>query len=629
MERILRQARPVRRRGRNALSTGFSEQRINEKERKGDGCVYYPDELIEEVRMNNDIVDVISGYVKLQKKGANYFGLCPFHNEKSPSFSVSSGKQMYYCFGCGAGGNVFTFIMEYENYSFVEALKFLAQRAGVELPQEEYSKEAKERADTRSALLEMNKLAAKYYYAQLKTEGGRQAREYLQNRQLSQETITAFGLGYSSKYSDDLFRYLKMKGYSEEMIIKAGLVNVDEKHGVYDKFWNRVMFPIMDVNNRVIGFGGRVMGDGKPKYLNSPETLIFDKSRNLYGLHRARTSRKPYFIVCEGYMDVISLHQAGFTNAVASLGTALTAGHAALIKRYVNEVYLTYDSDEAGTKAALRAAPILREAGVTTRVIRMEPYKDPDEFIKNLGAEAFEERIRKARNSFMFGLEMLEKGYDLNAPEGKTEFLREAARRLARFEEEIERDNYIEAVAKTYHVGYEELKKLVVKVAVQSGMAAPATKPRQTIRQETPKEDGHIRSQKILLTWLIDREELFDQVSRYVTPEDFTVELYRKVAELLYEQHAKGELNPAQIMNYFTEEEEHRAVAALFNTRIKELTTAGEQEKAIKETILRVKEYSIETATRNLDPTDIQGLQRLMNAKKAVQDLHKLHISIN
>ena len=402
-----------------------------------------------------------------------------------------------------------------------------------------------------------------------------------------------------------------------------------EKNGVYDKFWNRVMFPIMDVNNRVIGFGGRVMGDGKPKYLNSPETLIFDKSRNLYGLHRARTSRKPYFIVCEGYMDVISLHQAGFTNAVASLGTALTAGHAALIKRYVNEVYLTYDSDEAGTKAALRAAPILREAGVTTRVIRMEPYKDPDEFIKNLGAEAFEERIRKARNSFMFGLEMLEKGYDLNAPEGKTEFLREAARRLARFEEEIERDNYIEAVAKTYHVGYEELKKLVVKVAVQSGMAAPATKPRQTIRQETPKEDGHIRSQKILLTWLIDREELFDQVSRYVTPEDFTVELYRKVAELLYEQHAKGELNPAQIMNYFTEEEEHRAVAALFNTRIKELTTAGEQEKAIKETILRVKEYSIETATRNLDPTDIQGLQRLMNAKKAVQDLHKLHISIN
>ena len=591
--------------------------------------MYYSDEIIEEVRSKNDIVDVISGYVKLKKQGSSYFGLCPFHSEKSPSFSVSRDKQMYYCFGCGAGGNVFTFIMEYENYSFIEALKFLAQRAGVELPQEEYSKEAKERADTRSALLEINKLAAKYYYAQLKTDGGRQAREYLENRRLSQETITAFGLGYSSKFSDDLYRYLKMKGYSDDLIIKAGLVNVDEKHGIYDKFWNRVMFPIMDANNRVIGFGGRVMGDGKPKYLNSPETMIFDKSRNLYGLHRARTSRKPYFIVCEGYMDVISLHQAGFTNAVASLGTALTAGHAALIKRYVSEVYLTYDSDEAGTKAALRAAPILREAGVATRVIRMEPYKDPDEFIKNLGAEAFEERITKARNSFMFGLEMLEKEYDLNAPEGKTEFLREAARRLSRFEEEIERDNYIEAVAKTYHVGYEELKKLVVKVAVQSGMATPAAKPKQTVKKEGPKEDGHIKSQKILLTWLIDKEELFDQVSRYITPEDFTVELYRKVAELLYEQHAQGKANPAQIMNYFVEEEEHREVASLFNTRIKELTTAGEQEKAIKETILRVKEYSIETATRNLDPTDIQGLQNLMNAKKAVQDLHKLHISIN
>ena len=591
--------------------------------------MYYPDEVIEEVRMKNDIVDVISGYVKLQKKGANYFGLCPFHNEKSPSFSVSPGKQMYYCFGCGAGGNVLTFVMEYENYTFQEALQSLADRAGVTLPKMEYSKEAREQAEFRARLLEVNKLAANYFYYQMKQPQGKIAYEYFHDkRKLTDETMLRFGLGYSNKTSDDLYRFLKEKGYDDAFLSQTGLVTIEERGG-RDKFWNRVMFPIMDVNNRVIGFGGRVMGDGKPKYLNSPETLIFDKSRNLYGLHRARTSRKPYFIVCEGYMDVISLHQAGFTNAVASLGTALTAGHAALIKRYVNEVYLTYDSDEAGTKAALRAAPILREAGVTTRVIRMEPYKDPDEFIKNLGAEAFEERIRKARNSFMFGLEMLEKGYDLNAPEGKTEFLREAARRLARFEEEIERDNYIEAVAKTYHVGYEELKKLVVKVAVQSGMAAPATKPRQTIRQETPKEDGHIRSQKILLTWLIDREELFDQVSRYVTPEDFTVELYRKVAELLYEQHAKGELNPAQIMNYFTEEEEHRAVAALFNTRIKELTTAGEQEKAIKETILRVKEYSIETATRNLDPTDIQGLQRLMNAKKAVQDLHKLHISIN
>lgn len=591
--------------------------------------MYFSDEIVEEVRSKNDIVDVISGYVKLQKKGSSYFGLCPFHSEKSPSFSVSRDKQMYYCFGCGAGGNVFTFIMEYENYSFIEALKFLADRAGVELPQEEYSREAKERADLRSTLLEINKEAAKYFYVQLKSDNGKIAHEYLKNRMLSEETITAFGLGYSNKYSNDLCRYLRSKGYSDELIIKAGLVNVDEKNGIYDKFWNRVIFPIMDVNNRVIGFGGRVMGDAKPKYLNSPETVIFDKSRNLYGLNRARTSRKNYFLICEGYMDVISLHQAGFTNAVASLGTALTAGHAALIKRYVDEVYLTYDSDEAGTKAALRAVPILKEAGVTAKVIRMDPYKDPDEFIKNLGAEAFAERIGKARNGFMFSLEILEQSYDLTSPEGKTGFLKEAARRLADFEEEIERDNYIEAVAKAYRVGYEELKKLVVKTAVQSGMATMATRPRQVSEKKLQKEDGKITSQKILLTWLIDHEELFSQISRYITPEDFTVDLYRKVAELLFEQYQSGEVNPAKIMNYFTEEEEHREAASLFHTRIKELTTVKEQEKAIKETIIRVKSYSIDYATANLDPTDMQGLQRLMEAKKALQDLQKLHISIN
>lgn len=328
-------------------------------------------------------------------------------------------------------------------------------------------------------------------------------------------------------------------------------------------------------------------------------------------------------------MDVISLHQAGFTNAVASLGTALTPGHAALIKRYVSEVYLTYDSDEAGTKAALRAVPILKDAGITAKVIRMEPYKDPDEFIKNLGAEAFEERIAKARNGFMFSLEMMEKDYDMTSPEGKTEFLRMASRKLAEFEEEIERNNYIEAVAKAYRVGYEELKKLVVKTAIQSGQATPAVRPKQTQDKTVPKEDGHMKSQKILLTWLIDHEELFPQISRYITPEDFTTDLYRQVAELLFEQYEQGDVNPAKIMNHFTEEADHREAASLFHTRIKELTTKQEQEKAIKETIIRVKAYSIEEATKKLDPADIQGLQRLMNAKKALQDLQKLHISIN
>ncbi len=591
--------------------------------------MYFSDELIEEIRLKNDIVDVISGYVKLQKKGSSYFGLCPFHNEKSPSFSVSRAKQMYYCFGCGAGGNVITFIMEYENFTFVEAVRMLAERAGVEIPEVEYSKEAKDRADLRTTLLEINKLAAKYFYAQLKTEQGKHAHQYLTGRGLSEETITAFGLGYSNKYSDDLYKYLKMKGYKDEMIAKAGLISVNEKSGVYDKFWNRVMFPIMDVNNKVIGFGGRVMGDAKPKYLNSPETEIFDKSRNLYGLNRARTSRKSYFLICEGYMDVIALHQAGFTNAVASLGTALTTGHASLIKRYVNEVYLTYDSDEAGTKAALRAIPILKEAGITAKVIRMDPYKDPDEFIKNLGAEAFEERINKARNGFLFSLEMLEKDYDMNSPEGKTQFYNEVAKRLTEFEEEIERNNYIEAVAEKYHVGYENLRNLVGKVAIKTGLAKPAEKPKQAAGRDKQKEDGNIQSQKILLTWLIENDQIFAQIKKYITPNDFTVPLYRMVAEILYEQYEAGVLNPAQVMNRFSDEEEHREVASLFHTKIQKLETKEEQEKALKETIIRVKNHSVDEATRNLDPTDIMGLQRLMEEKRTLQDLVKLHISIN
>lgn len=591
--------------------------------------MYYSDEIIEEVRSKNDIVDVISSYVKLQKKGSSYFGLCPFHNEKSPSFSVSREKQMYYCFGCGAGGNVFTFLMEYENYSFQEALKYLADRAGVELPEAEYSKEARERADQKAILLEINKVAAQYFYVQLKSPQGAHALSYLKDRGLSDEMIHSFGLGYSNKYSNDLYRYLKSKGYRDELIVKAGLVTVDERYGVSDKFWNRVMFPIMDSNSRVIGFGGRVMGDAKPKYLNSPETMIFDKSRNLYGLNRARSSRKPYFLLCEGYMDVISLHQAGFSNAVASLGTALTPGHASLIKRYVKEVYLTYDSDEAGTKAALRAMPILKDVGITARIIRMEPYKDPDEFIKHLGAEAFEERIHKARNGFMFGLEVLERDYDLTTPEGKTDFMKEAAKRLTQFDEEIERSNYIEAVAKTYHVGFEELRKLVLKMAVQTGLAKQMERPKRLDGKSREKEDGHVKSQKILLTWLIEDEGIFNQIRRYITPDDFTGELYKKVAALLYEQYEGQDVNPARIMNHFTDEEEHREVASLFHTKIRELTTISEQEKALKETIIRVKGHSIDTAAKNLAPTDIAGLQRLMEAKRELQDLEKLHISIN
>lgn len=363
---------------------------------------YYSDELVEEVRSRNDIVDVIGSYVHLQKKGSTYFGLCPFHNEKTGSFSVSPNKQMYYCFGCGAGGNVFTFLMQYENFTFPEAMQELADRVGIELPKQEMTSAQRREADRRTQLLEINKEAAKYFYMLLRGPRGQRAHEYFKKRELSDETMQKFGLGYSDQYSDDLYKYLRSKGYDDEILKETGLVTIDEVRGGHDKFWNRAMFPIMDVHNRVIGFGGRVMGDGEPKYLNSPETKIFDKSRNLYGLNIARSTRKNQLLLCEGYMDVIALHQAGFDNAVASLGTALTSGHASLLKRYTNEVYLTYDSDGAGVKAALRAIPILKEVGITTKVINMRPYKDPDEFIKRLAHRSMRSVSKRLKTALCF-----------------------------------------------------------------------------------------------------------------------------------------------------------------------------------------------------------------------------------
>lgn len=616
--------------------------------------MYYPEEVVEEVREKNDIVDVISGYVKLQKKGANYFGLCPFHNEKSPSFSVSPGKQMYYCFGCGAGGNVITFLMEYENYTFPEALKFLADRAGVALPKMEYQKEAREQADLKARLLEVNKLAANYFYHQLKSPAGQAGYRYLHDkRELKDPTILRFGLGFANKTSDDLYRFLKEKGYEDSFLKETGLVTIEERGG-RDKFWNRVMFPIMDIHNRVIGFGGRVMGDGEPKYLNSPETKIFDKSRNLYGLNYARTSREKYMLVCEGYLDVISLHQTGFTNAVASLGTAFTSQHASVLKRYTDQVILTYDSDGAGVKAALRAIPILREAGISSKVLNMKPYKDPDEFIKNLGPEAFSERIRQAENSFMFEIRILRQDYSMEDPEQKTRFYQETARKLLRFGEPLERDNYIQAVSSEYMIPYQELKGMVNRMGMTMGLKAGEAAPegRRNVRtsqmEETgenrpravaeagaggqrrtgkkpDREDGIRQSQRLLLTWLIENPELFDKIQGVITADDFVEELYHQVAVQVFEGHEKGNLNPAAILNYYiNDEDQYRQVAALFNASLGDSLGNEEQKKAFAETVYKVKKNSLDVAGRNAG--NIEELQRIIREQA---NLKKLHITLD
>ena len=591
---------------------------------------YYSDDLIEEVRSRTDIVDVISQYVHLQKKGSSYFGLCPFHNEKTPSFSVTPSKQMYYCFGCGAGGNVFTFLMEYENFTFGEAMEALAQRAGVQLPERQMSGEARREADRRGRLLEINREAARYFYMLLRSEKGKAAYRYFSGRGLSPETMQKFGLGYSDKYRDDLYRYLRSKGYEDGILKDSGLVTIDERRGGYDKFWNRAMFPIMDANSKVIAFGGRVMGEGEPKYLNSPETPVFNKSRTLYGLHLARKTRRPQMILCEGYMDVIALHQAGFDNAVASLGTALTEGHAGILRRYTKEVYLSYDSDGAGQKAALRAIPILRDAGITCKVINMSPHKDPDEFIKALGPEAYEERIARAENSFMYTLRMREKDFDLRDPEGKTAFYREAARMILEFPDELERDNYIEAVAAHYQVGFEHLRQMVRKVGTAGGISA-RREPLKTGKNERKKrEDGREKSQRLLLTWLVEQPKLFRTISAYLSPSDFTEGVYRKVAEELFRQmKEEGQPNPGRIVTMFDSEEDQRTVAQICNASAGEMESSADMEKALKETILRIRQGSLEEERKALDPTDMEGLKRMIEHKRLLQELEKLHISID
>ncbi len=584
--------------------------------------MFYPDELVEEVRSRNDIVSVIGSYIRLQKKGSNHMGLCPFHNEKTPSFSVSGSKQMYHCFGCGVGGNVFTFIMEYENYTFLEALRHLAERAGIALPEQEMTEEQKRQSDLRGRLLEVNKLAAMYFYYQFKNPEGQAAYDYLVKRGLEESIIRHFGLGYSNRYSDDLYRYLKKQGYEDDFLSQTGLVTIDERLGGRDKFRDRVMFPIMDANHRVIGFGGRIMGNAGPevpKYLNTPETRIFEKSRNLYGLNFAKASRKSYFLICEGYMDVIALHQAGFTNAVAALGTAFTSFHASLLKRYTSEVLLTFDSDKAGTQAALRAIPILKEAGLSIKIVDMRPYKDPDEFIQNLSAGEYQKRIEEAKNSFFFEIDVLQKEYDMSDPEQKTKFFHETSRRLTVFREELERNFYIEAVAKAYQIDVEQLRRLVNRIGSQlvTGINEPKESRGEGSRRGKPQEDGISRSQKLMLTWLIEDNTLFDKIKDVLSPEDFTEGIYKEVAALVFGQFEKeGAVNPAKIISFFESREEQSEVAALFSAGIRGEMDENGWQKAVADTVMRLKENSLDRQSQKaIEVNDTELLMKIIREK--------------
>lgn len=590
--------------------------------------MYYTEEQIEEVRSKSDIVQIIGRYVNLKRTGSSYVGLCPFHSEKSPSFNVSPSRQMYKCFGCGVAGNVITFIMEYENYTFPEAMEFLAEQAGVTISKSELSPEMKREKNLRTELVQINAKAASYYYAKLKSPAGKTGYEYFLSRGLSEETIRHFGLGYAGQGGSELYRYLKSQGYADQVLKETGLFKMDER-GVYDKFWNRVMFPIMDINNRVIGFGGRVMGDAKPKYLNSPETKLFNKSKNLFGLNYAKLGKKKNIILCEGYMDVIAMHQAGFTNAVASLGTAFTSEQAVILRRYTDEVLLTYDSDQAGVKAALRAIPMLRDAGINARIVHMEPYKDPDEFIKGLGSEEFEKRMAEAQNAFLFEIDVLRKSYDISDPEQKTKFDHEMAAKLLVFEDKVQRDNYIETLSAKYSIKKEDLRGLVIK----SANRIPVNKGNANVHSEgynrnikKVKESGIEHSYKLLLSWLADEPNLFDDVSKIINKDDFEEEPYRKAAALLYEQFENGEVIPARIINHFEEADEQKAIADIFQTTFKVKMEKDDMEKALNEIVYKIKKYSIDKKLKNM--TDINNLQNLMIEKNKLQNREKMHISL-
>ncbi|MBR6646875.1 MAG: DNA primase, partial [Clostridia bacterium] len=426
----------------------------------------YTQNSINGTASRNNIVDVVSSYVHLKRTGTSYVGLCPFHKEKTPSFHVSEDKQLFYCFGCGTSGNIFDFVMKIENLDFVDSLKFLAQRAGVTLEEEHQTfKENEEERNIKKRILEMNKLAARKYYDNLFDKDSLSAREYVKKRALEKGAIIRFGLGYAKDSWDDILNYLKSSGYSQDEIVLAGLAAKNDKGRVYDKFRNRLMFPIIDVRGNVVAFSGRAIGDDPAKYMNSPETPVFYKSRNVFGLNIAKQySKTDGVILVEGNMDVVSLYQKGFPNAIAGLGTAFTEEHARLIKRYANMVYVCYDGDEAGQKAAIKAVDILTDMGNSVKVVTFTGAKDPDEFILKKGTEAFRDCLRKALAPAEFKIMKVRKNFDLTDSNEKISFVNEAAKILADVENTVEREVYIKSIAKETDISEKSITSEINKI---------------------------------------------------------------------------------------------------------------------------------------------------------------------
>lgn len=583
----------------------------------------YSESVINEVFAENDIVDYVSQYVALKKTGKDYSGLCPFHKEKSPSFHVSREKQLYHCFGCGASGNLVQFVQRTEGLDFVEALKLLADRAGIVLPEEDnrvdYALHEK-----KQRIYQMNQAAARYFHHVLtETPEGAPGLSYFQERRLSPKTIRSYGLGFAPDEYTALFDHMKTLGYSEEELLEAGLITKREER-VFDRFRNRVIFPIIDLRGNVIGFGGRIMGDAKeqngfklPKYLNSAETPVFHKGRNLFSLNLAKKAQAPQIILAEGYMDVISVYQAGVHNVVATLGTALTEDQAKLLMKYCNEILLCYDSDEAGQKATIRAIEIINSVNGKARVIRLRGAKDPDEYIKANGAEAFRHAVAQSVPSTEYRISLARTHFNLDAPEGKIGFVQEAAEVLCNLGDAVEVDAYVKQVSAETEISkeaiYSEYKK---KAAQKKRQQMPA--PSRTLRPvQNPGADEPAPriatpselAEKKLLNLMIQKKKYMQTVFSSLTPEDFTNPVHRRLYEKIM-QCGEAEIlpEPAMLVNDFSDDEMKTAAAVFYN-----LEEYENNESVLSELIINMKkDQYLKKIKEETDPKKINELFQQM-----------------
>ena len=519
---------------------------------------YYSEELIEEIRSSNDIVDVISQYVILKRSGRNFFGLCPFHKEKSPSFSVSPDKQIFHCFGCGVGGNVIHFVSKIENLGFKDTLEMLANRVNIQLPELD-GYDSDENAKLKSRLYELNQATATFYHENLYKPSSKEAQEYIKKRKLDNNTLKSFLIGYSGVF-DELYTYLKSKGFSESEILASGLVNKNENGRFIDRFRRRLMFPIQDVRNRVIAFGGRVLDDSKPKYINSAENLVYSKGRHLFGLNLAKNSQKKNLIIVEGYMDCISLYQRGITNVVASLGTALTEAQGWLLRKHSEQVVMRYDADGAGQAATIRGMEILQNLGCDIRILQIEGAKDPDEFVVKYGPERFNKYVENAISLIEFKIKILKKDLNLENANDKIKFLKEIAKLLSKVNSDLEKEIYLDKISKTYNISKDAVQAEINKLLYADSKGAKVLeKPFKSFaKKEEPKEAvseiDKKREDMIIYLLITYPEKSFNTIKKTIRVDDIQSETNRKIIKKLYEELEKGDIN--NILDKFEETEE-------------------------------------------------------------------------